>query len=96
MNIKVMRMWSGEDVVAEVLAEDDDFLTIRNSIVAVPAGQGQIGFAPWSPLLNGKDVELKIQKAYVVYVSEPNDSIQDQYKDMFSVITTPPKSGLIL
>jgi hypothetical protein len=96
MNIKVLRMWSGEDVVAEVLAEDDDFLTIRNSIVAVPAGQGQIGFAPWSPLLNGKDVELKIQKAYVVYVSEPNDSIQDQYKDMFSVIATPPKSGLIL
>ena len=96
MNIKVLRMWSGEDVVTDVLAEDEDFLTITNPIVAVPAGQGQLGFAPWAPLLKGKDVELKIQKAYVVYVSEANDSIENQYTEMFSVIATPPKSGLIL
>ena len=96
MNIKVVRMWSGEDVVAEVLAEEDDFLTLKNPIVAVPAGQGQLGFAPWAPLLKGKDVELKIQKSYVVYVSEVQDSIEDQYTDMFSVIKTPAKSGIIL
>ena len=96
MNIKVLRMWSGEDVVADILAEEDDFLTLRNPIVAVPAGQGQLGFAPWAPLLKGKDVELRVQKAYVVYVSEVQDSIEDQYTDMFSVIKTPAKSGLIL
>ena len=96
MNIKVLRMWSGEDVVTDVLAEDEDFLTITNPIVAVPAGNNQLGFAPWAPLLKGKDVELRIQKAYVVYVSEPNDSIENQYTEMFSVIATPPKSGLIL
>ena len=96
MNIKVLRMWSGEDVVTDVLAEDEDFLTITNPIVAVPTGQGQLGFAPWAPLLKGKDVELRIQKAYVVYVSEANDSIESQYTEMFSVIATPPKSGLIL
>ena len=96
MNIKVLRMWSGEDVVADILAEEEDFLTLRNPIVAVPAGQGQLGFAPWAPLLKGKDVELRVQKAYVVYVSEANESIENQYTEMFSVIATPPKSGLIL
>ena len=96
MNIKVLRMWSGEDVVTDVLAEDDDFLTITNPIVAVPTGGNQLGFAPWAPLLKGKDVELRIQKAYVVYVSEANESIENQYTEMFSVIATPPKSGLIL
>ena len=96
MNIKVLRMWSGEDVVTDVLAEDEDFLTITNPIVAVPAGGNQLGFAPWAPLLKGKDVELRIQKAYVVYVSEANESIENQYTEMFSVIATPPKSGLIL
>ena len=96
MNIKVLRMWSGEDVVTDVLSEDEDFLTITNPIVAVPAGNNQLGFAPWAPLLKGKDVELRIQKAYVVYVSEANESIENQYTEMFSVIATPPKSGLIL
>lgn len=96
MNIKVVRMWSGEDVVCDIVAEDDDFLTICNPIVAVPAGQGQLGFAPWAPLLKGKDVELKIQKNYVVYVSEAQESIEEQYTDMFSVIKTPAKAGLIL
>ena len=96
MNIKVVRMWSGEDVVCDVVAEDDDFLTLRNPIVAVPAGQGQLGFAPWAPLLKGKDVELKVQKGYVVYVSEAQEPIEEQYTDMFSVIKTPAKAGLIL
>ena len=54
MNVKLIRMWSGEDVVADLLDENDDNISITNPIVAIPAGNGQMGFAPWSPILKGK------------------------------------------
>ena len=95
MNIKVLRMWSGEDVIANILAEDDDFLTIINPLVAVPAPDNQISFAPWAPFLKDKEQEVKVQKAYVVYVSETLETLEKYHKEMFSVIET-PKSGLIL
>ena len=50
MNVKVIRMWSGEDVVADLVKEGDETITVCNPIVAVPTRDGQMGFAPWAPL----------------------------------------------
>ena len=91
MNVKLMRMWSGEDVVADLIEEKEDSVVICNPIVAVPAGQGQMGFAPWSPLLKGKGEELEITKNYIVYIAETQEEIIGQYKNMFSIIQSPTK-----
>ncbi len=91
MNVKLMRMWSGEDVVADLIEEKDDSVVIANPIVAVPTGNGQMGFAPWSPLLKGKNEELEVTKKYIVYMAETQEEIEDQYKEMFSVLKTPSK-----
>ena len=91
MNVKLMRMWSGEDVVADLIEEKEDSIVICNPIVAIPAGNGQMGFAPWSPLLKGKDEELEITKKYIVYIADTQDQIEEQYQSMFSVIQAPNK-----
>ena len=63
MNVKLIRMWSGEDVIADVISESDNSITIQNPIFAVPSGDGEnIRFAPWSPLLKGRNSELEITK----------------------------------
>ena len=50
MTVKLIRMWSGEDVIADITKEDTDSITFTDPIVAVPSQQqGQIAFAPWSP-----------------------------------------------
>lgn len=95
MNVKLIRMWSGEDVVADLIENKDDSVVICNPIVAVPAGQGQMGFAPWSPLLSGKGTELEITKKYIVYISETQDQIVEQYTSMFSVIQAPSKKLIV-
>ena len=52
MTVKLIRMWSGEDVIADIVEDTNDSIVITDPIVAVPSQQqGQIGFAPWSPLL---------------------------------------------
>jgi len=97
MNVKLIRMWSGEDVIADVISESDNSITLQNPIFAVPSGDGEnIRFAPWSPLLKGRNSELEITKAYMVYMTETQDEIVDQYNQMFAPIATPPKKKLIL
>ena len=97
MNVKLIRMWSGEDVIADVISESDNSITIQNPIFAVPSGDGEnIRFAPWSPLLKGRNSELEITKSYLVYITDTQDEIVDQYNQMFAPIATPPKKKLIL
>ena len=91
MNVKLMRMWSGEDVVADLIEEKDDSVVICNPIVAVPAGNGQMGFAPWSPLLKERGEKLEITKKYIVYIADTQTEIVEQYGEMFSVIKAPIK-----
>ena len=43
--------------------------------------QGQIGFAPWSPLLKEGE-ELSIQMSHVLYISFANDNIKQQYEQV--------------
>ena len=46
MTVKLIRMWSGEDVIADIVNETADVLVVTDPIVAVPSNQqGQIAFA---------------------------------------------------
>ena len=94
MTIKLIRMWSGEDVIADIIEENEYTITMENPIVAVPSQQpGQIGFAPWSPLLQ-KD-KLEVTKKYLVYIGEPQAEIIEQYNTMFGKIATPTKKLIL-
>ena len=95
MNVKLIRMWSGEDVIADQVGDLMDTIVIRNPIVAIPTGNGQMGFAPWSPLLKDKDIDLEVTKKYVVYISEPQEQIVEQYEQMFSLIKSPSKKLIV-
>ena len=92
---RLVRLSSGEDVICNVITIEEDYITVGDPIVAVPAGEpGQIAFAPWSPLLKEHE-ELSIQMSHVLYISFPNDNIREQYESLFSSVIT-PKKNLIL
>ena len=94
MTVKLIRMWSGEDVIADITKEDTDSITFTDPIVAVPSQQqGQIAFAPWSPLLQ-KD-KLEVTKKYVVYMADPQDEIIEQYNSMFGKLSKPTKKLIL-
>ena len=94
MTVKLIRMWSGEDVIADITKEDTGSITITDPIVAVPSQkQGQIAFAPWSPLLQ-KD-KLEVTKKYVVYMANPQEEIIEQYNSMFGKISKPTKKLIL-
>ena len=87
-------MWSGEDVITDIVEDTNDSYVIENPIVAVPSPQeGRIAFAPWSPLLQ-KD-KIEVTKKYVVYVTDPQSDVAEQHKQMFGKISTPTKKLII-
>ena len=94
MTVKLIRMWSGEDVIADITKEDTDSITFTDPIVAVPSQQqGQIAFAPWSPLLQ-KD-KLEVTKKYIVYIGDPQAEIIEQFNQMFGKVSRPTKKLIL-
>jgi hypothetical protein len=96
MEVKLIRMSSGEDIVAEFFSKTDEIVSIKNPIVAIPTGAGKLGFAPWSPIVSREIESLDINARFVIYISDPDPDVVDQYKNMFSTISTPPSKKLIV
>jgi hypothetical protein len=96
MTIKLIRMSSGEDVIATVLNESDTSVQIKDPIVLVPAQNNQIGFAPWSPVLDRAVESIDISKNFVVFISDPNEAVIENHRAIFSNLVTPPEKKLIL
>ena len=87
-------MWSGEDVIADIVEDNSNSIVITDPIEAVPSPQqGNIAFAPWSPLLE-KD-KIEITKKYVVYIGDPQTEIIEQYNTMFGKISQPTKKLIL-
>ncbi len=96
MNVKLIRMSSGEDVIAEVVNHDDNSLTLKNGIVGVPTQQGTLSFVAWSPMISKEVKDITVSTKFVVYVAEVAEEIVSQYEQMYSPIATPEKKKLIL
>jgi len=95
MNVKLIRMSSGEDLITNLIAELDESIIIENAIVGVPTGQGTLGFAPWSPMISKAQTEIIVEKRFVVYIAEADEGIVDQYTKMYSNIITPDKKIIV-
>ena len=85
MAIKLLRLKSGEDVVAEV-EENEEFFTLDNPAVIMPMGDArggnvQWGFTPWA--MFSSDKKIQIQKDWVVFISEPAKDIVNNYRQAF-------------
>ena len=94
MNVKVLRMNTGEEVIFTLISEDETSIEVQNPLVALPNAQGQVGFAPWSTLAK-EDETIKISKDYVVYVIDTRDEIVENYEKSFSPIQKPSKKLIL-
>ena len=95
MNVKLIRMSSGEDLITNLVSETEDTIVVENAIVGVPTGQGTLGFAPWSPMISKAQTEITVDKKFVIYIAEADESIVDQYTQMYSNIITPDKRIIV-
>ena len=59
MNIQIVRLNSGEEILCDLVADDtNDVVTLKSPLIIIPQGQGQIGFMGWMPYADYKELEL--------------------------------------
>jgi hypothetical protein len=88
-------MSSGEDVIATIIDEVDDAIKIKDPIVVVPAPNNQLGFAPWSPVMDPAEESVEVFKQFIVYVSNPASQVIEQYNSIFSKVIVPDKKIIV-
>ncbi len=96
IDVRLLRIVTGEEVVAEIISEDENTITVKNGLVVLPTAQ-QFGFAPWASVIDTDNPEITLSKNHVVYVVELNKDVKKRYNDVYgSKVITPDQKKLIV
>ena len=95
--VKVLRLSTGEDVIAKVDMNSGSNITLNKPFVIIPQQMGpgkpvQLMMSLYNAFGKGDSVEVAKDK--VVFMTEPKDEIKSSYEQNTSKILTPNK-GLI-
>ena len=94
MNVKLLRIVTGEEVIAELLSEDTDSITVKNGLVVIPNAQG-VGFAPWATVISKQKPEITVDRKFLVYMAECDADVVEKYESIFSPIEKPSKKLIL-
>lgn len=94
MNVKLLRISTGEEIVAEIVEENDETITVRNGLVCVPQQQS-VGFIPWATVVDKQEPEIAIGRQFIVYIAAVDPTVKNKYSEMFGGITTPEKKLIL-
>ena len=96
IDVKLFRIVTGEEVVAELVSETEDTVTVKNGLVVIPSAQN-VGFAPWATVINREKPEITLSRNHIVYITELDSSIESKYNEIYgSKLVTPEEKKLIL
>ena len=96
IDVKLIRIITGEEVVAELLEETASYIKVQNGLVVLPTAQS-VGFAPWATVISKENPEITVQKTHVVYIAEVQEDVAKKYNEMYgSKLVTPSSKKLIV
>ena len=97
IDVKLFRIVTGEEVVAELVSEDETTITVKNGLVVLPTQTGSVGFAAWATVINKDKPEITMSRNHVVYMAEVDSGISKKYNEIYgSKLVTPEEKKLIL
>lgn len=96
MDVRVLKLVTGEEIVGEFVTETAETITVKNtlSLLIQPSQQG-VGYAfvPWCPMVEGNKT-IRLEKT--IFTATATDELNRSYTSMFSQIMTPPPKQLIV
>ena len=94
MNVKLLRISTGEEIVAEIVEENAASITVKNGLVCVPQ-QSSVGFIPWATVVDKLNPEIEVSKQFIVYIAALDPTVKNKYCEMFGGVTTPEKKLIL-
>ena len=95
IDVKLLRIVTGEEGIAELLSETEDTITVQNGLAVLPTNNG-VGFAPWATVISKENPEITISKTHLVYVAEVQEDVCKKYNEMFGSKIVVPQSGKLI
>lgn len=103
-NVKILKLLTGEELIAEVTSTTNDVCRMRNPVRIVvmppdprvqhdPKKAANIGFAPWAEFSNDRD--FTIDNRHIVAIMTPLKEFVNQYNSMFGGIVLPTSNLLV-
>lgn len=96
MEIKLLRLVTGEDVLAEIVDSGDVAYQIRNPLIVyirpTETGVPSVGLSQWIPY--SADKEFTIKNDRVVVESNPAEDLRNQYDRVFGAGIIMPSAKL--
>jgi len=93
MNIKFIKLVTGEDVLSEIEGPGESGCYIlKNPVRIMPTRDGGIGMGPLNPFSKGEKVTIPSE--HVIFEDEPDDEIRNAYNAQFGSGIVVPPSGL--
>jgi hypothetical protein len=96
MEIKLMRLITGEDVLAEIANRDELGICIKNPLIVfirpTDTGVPSVGLSQWIPY--SADKEFTIKRDRVVVECNPADDLRTQYDRVFGAGIIMPSAKL--
>ena len=93
MSVKIFKLMTGEEVVAEITNETDNSVSLKNCVASVlqPSRDGKLsfGFVPFGAMVDG---DITIKKDKLLFTAAASDDLKNNYNSMFGGIVTPPKT----
>ena len=89
-NIQLLRLSSGEELIADVDLNgiDTDTVILKDAICLIPAGEGKIGFMPFMPYTKASE-GLEIDMKWIMFMVDPIDQMVEQHRNATSEIELP-------
>ena len=92
-DVKIMRLSTGEDIIAKVIDKDTEKTKLNKAFVIIPHQQGpgkpvQLMMTLYSPYSSSDDIEIKSQN--IISIVDPKKEILSSYQQNTSSILTAP------
>jgi len=96
IEVKLLRIVTGEEIIAELVSENASEVTVKNGLVVLPTNTG-VGFAPWATVISKENPDITVSRKHIVYIAEVQEDVCKKYDQMFgSKLVTPDEKKLIL
>lgn len=80
MNVQLLKLLSGETIIADLLSEGVDFVTVENPCMIIPQ-KDTLGFSPLLPFANTEKVTFKAQ--HVMFIVGPAEELVTEFNRIF-------------
>ena len=88
MNIKIVRLTTGEELICDAKVNSTDQVILKDVAILIPTQQNQLGLAPFMAYSDAKDGFHTTMNS-IMFIVEPQAELKNQYQKMFSKIITP-------